>query len=75
MPSKSDDVSLLAQPNAQELLQSPVPVRLASTRKDGTPRVVPIWFHWNGEQIVPGSPAHSAEGDDLYRPLTRSTEN
>jgi hypothetical protein len=25
-------------------------------RRDGTPRVVPIWFHWDGETIVLGSP-------------------
>jgi hypothetical protein len=29
MPSKQDDVSLLTHPIAQELLHSPVPVRLA----------------------------------------------
>ncbi|HZI74151.1 MAG TPA: pyridoxamine 5'-phosphate oxidase family protein [Gemmatimonadales bacterium] len=23
---------------------------------DGSPRVVPIWFHWTGEQVVLGSP-------------------
>ena len=56
MPSKQGDLSLLDHPIAQELLQSTVPARLAYTWKDGTPRVVPIWFHWNGEQIVLGSP-------------------
>ena len=57
MPSKQGDVSMLAHPLAQELLQSPVPARFAYTWKDGTPRVVPIWFHWNGEEIVLGSPS------------------
>src|SRR5438034_3274518 len=56
MPSKQGDLSLLDHPIAQELLHSPVPARLAYTWKDGTPRVVPIWFHWNGEEIVLGSP-------------------
>lgn len=23
---------------------------------DGTPRVIPIWFHWTGEELVFGSP-------------------
>jgi hypothetical protein len=23
---------------------------------DGTPRVVPVWFHWNGREIVMASP-------------------
>ena len=56
MPSKQCDVSLLDHPIAQELLQSTVPARLAYTWKDGTPRVVPIWFHWNGKEVVLGSP-------------------
>ena len=56
MPSKQGDLSLLAYPIAQELLHSAVTARLAYTWKDGTPRVVPIWFHWNGEEIVLGSP-------------------
>jgi Pyridoxamine 5'-phosphate oxidase len=56
MPSKQGDLSLLDHPIAQELLHSTVPARLAYTWKDGTPRVVPIWFHWNGEEIVLGSP-------------------
>ncbi|HAE82990.1 MAG TPA: pyridoxamine 5'-phosphate oxidase [Ktedonobacter sp.] len=56
MPSKQGDLSLLDTPIAQELLHSTVPARLAYTWKDGTPRVVPIWFHWNGEEIVLGSP-------------------
>ena len=56
MPSKQGDLSLLARPIAQELLHSPVSARVAYTWKDGTPLVVPIWLHWNGEKIVLGSP-------------------
>jgi len=59
MPSKQGDVSLLDHPIAQEMLHSTIPARLAYTWKDGTPRVVPIWFHWNGEEIVLGSPPKS----------------
>ncbi len=33
---------------AQELLNSPELAKLAYNRTDGTPRVVPIWFHWDG---------------------------
>ena len=47
---------MLDHPIAQELLHSTVPARLAYAWKDGTPRVVPIWFHWNGEEVVLGSP-------------------
>jgi hypothetical protein len=57
MPSKQGDLSLLDHPIAQELLHSTIPARLAYTWKDGTPRVVPIWFHWNGEEVVFGTPA------------------
>ena len=46
------DVSCLSDPIAQELLTSRIPARLAYTWSDGTPRVVPIWFHWDGAQIV-----------------------
>src|SRR5215475_7870945 len=50
------DLSLLQQPAAQELLQSKIPARVAYVWTDGTPRVVPIWFHWNGREIVMASP-------------------
>ncbi len=59
MPSKQGDLSLLDHSIAQELLHSAVPARLAYTWKDGTPRVVPIWFHWNGEEVVLGTPPKS----------------
>src|SRR5689334_12126299 len=52
MTPKQGDLSLLEHPIAQELLHSAIPARLAYTWKDGTPRVVPIWFHWNGIEIV-----------------------
>src|SRR5947209_9353581 len=56
MPSKQGDLSLLEEPIAQELLHSTIPARLAYTWKDGTPRVTPIWFHWNGAEVVFGTP-------------------
>ena len=56
MPSQQGDLSLLDHPDAQELLQSRIPARLAYTWHDGSPRVVPIWFHWTGEELVMGSP-------------------
>jgi hypothetical protein len=56
-----DEVSrILNSGLAQELLQSRIPVRLAYTGLDGSPRVVPLAFHWDGERFVictiPGSP-------------------
>jgi Pyridoxamine 5'-phosphate oxidase len=52
LPTKQGDVGLLRDPVAQRLLQATVPAHLAYTWRDGTPRVVPIGFHWNGEEIV-----------------------
>lgn len=40
----------------QSLLQAPIPARLAYTWTDGSPRVIPIWFHWDGEAFVIGTP-------------------
>jgi PPOX class probable F420-dependent enzyme len=56
MPTKQVDTALLNDPIAQELLRSTIPARLAYVWHDGSPRVVPIWFHWNGEEIVLGTP-------------------
>lgn len=53
---KQGDLSLLQHPASQELLQSKIPARIAYVWTDGTPRVVPIWFHWNGREIVMASP-------------------
>lgn len=49
-------LELLHDPVADVLLNSATPARLAYTWMDGTPRVVPIWFHWNGDQFILGSP-------------------
>ena len=56
MATKQGDIALLDEPIAQELLQSTIPARFAYVWHDGTPRVIPIWFHWNGKQIVLGTP-------------------
>ena len=57
MPCKQGDLALLEHPASQELLHSKIPARLAYVWPDGTPRVIPIWFHWNGSEIVMGTPA------------------
>jgi len=56
MATHQGDLALLEDPVAQRLLQSPVPARLAYVWTDGTPRVVPIGFHWNGREVVLGTP-------------------
>ncbi len=55
-PVEQGILSLLQHPASQELLRSKIPARLAYIATDGTPRVVPIWFHWNGRDIVMASP-------------------
>lgn len=52
MLSQQGDVGLLQEPVAQQLLQSKSLLHLAYTWHDGTPRVVPIGFLWNGQEIV-----------------------
>ena len=56
MPCKQGDLSLLEHPAAKELLESKIPARMAYVWTDGTPRVIPIWFHWNGSEFVMGTP-------------------
>ena len=56
MAVKQGDLELLQDPVAQELLHSKIPARLAYIAIDGTPRVVPIWFHWNGHEFVMATP-------------------
>jgi hypothetical protein len=55
-PVKQGDLSLLQHPASQEMLHSKIPARLAYVWTDGTPRVIPIWFHWNGHEIVMATP-------------------
>jgi Pyridoxamine 5'-phosphate oxidase len=55
MPQQGS-LELLNDPVASALLNSVNPARLAYTWMDGSPRVVPIWFHWAGDQFVLGTP-------------------
>jgi hypothetical protein len=55
MPQQGS-LELLRDPVADALLGSINPARLAYTWMDGSPRVVPIWFHWTGDQFVLGTP-------------------
>ena len=53
---KQGSLELLQDPVSRELLQSKIPARLAYIWTDGTPRVVPIWFHWDGREFVMATP-------------------
>jgi PPOX class probable F420-dependent enzyme len=52
MEIRRGDPALLNYPVAQELLQARIPARVAYIAPDGTPRVVPMQFHWTGDEIV-----------------------
>jgi len=67
MPVKQGGLDLLQHPASQELLKSKIPARLAYVWTDGTPRVVPIWFHWNGREIVMATPPKAPKLKALAR--------
>jgi hypothetical protein len=77
METKRGDLSLLDHPVAQELLMSTVPARVAYIALDGTPRVVPMQFHWTGVEIVvncwPGDPKVAAIAGNRQVALTIDT--
>ena len=49
------DLALLDHPIAAELLESAIPARVGYIALDGSPRVSPMWFTWNGTDIVFGA--------------------
>ena len=67
MATRQGDLSLLNEPVAQELLTSTFPARVAYIWLDGTPRVTPIWFHWDGREIVLGTPLKAPKVRALSR--------
>jgi hypothetical protein len=67
MPAKQGDLALLEHPASQELLQSKIPARLAYVWTDGTPRVIPIWFHWNGRDLILATPPKAPKLKALAR--------
>jgi hypothetical protein len=63
---QSDEIiALMNDPVAQELLTAPIHARLAYSAMDGSPRVIPVGYFWNGEQFVIGSPANSPKVEAL----------
>lgn len=60
------------------LLQSRIPARLAWAGGDGTPRVIAIWFTWDGEALSMATFAGSAKlselRDDMSVAVTIDTE-
>ncbi|MEP6559469.1 MAG: pyridoxamine 5'-phosphate oxidase family protein [Nakamurella sp.] len=54
-------LELLEDPIAVRLLGSAELARLAYNAQDGTPRVIPMMFHWTGEEVIFGTYAGSAK--------------
>jgi hypothetical protein len=46
------DLKLLNSDMAKSLLNSQIPARLSYIAKDGSPRVIATWFHWDGSEFV-----------------------
>ena len=67
MPTKQGNVALLNDPVAKRLLEAPIPAKFAYTWTDGTPRVLPIGFHWDGRQIIMGTPPEAPKMKALAR--------
>ena len=61
MALKQGRLALLQHPVAKELLASNIPARMAYVATDGTPRVLPIWFHWDGRHLVMGTSTNAAK--------------
>lgn len=66
MTSRHGDTALLNDPVAQKLLTSTHMANLAYNWTDGTPRVVPIWFRWNGHELVLGTPINAPKLKALH---------
>jgi nitroimidazol reductase NimA-like FMN-containing flavoprotein (pyridoxamine 5'-phosphate oxidase superfamily) len=72
-------IEMLNDPLAQELLQSRIPARVAYTGIDGSPRVIPLGFHWNGAAFVictaPNAPKVRALAANPAVAMTIDTES
>jgi hypothetical protein len=66
MATITAELALLDDPIAQELLHSTNMARLAYVWSDGTPRVVPVWFHWDGKEIVIGGPTNAPKSKAIH---------
>lgn len=71
----SEDIQrVMEDPVARELLESPIPARIAYTGRDGFPRAIPIAYHWDGAAFVvcttPRAPKVAALRADPHVALT-----
>ena len=59
------DRSVDRRAGADAALRTDPVVWLSSVQRDGRPHLVPVWFHWDGEQIVAFSKPHARKVDNL----------
>lgn len=52
-------------PVVQDLLNAPIPARLAYIGKDGAPRAIPVSYLWNGQGFAFASPTDWAKVEAL----------
>ena len=64
--ARDDAAEILNKPISQEVLDRDI-ARLAYVSKDGTPRVVPIGFTWNGSEVVMCTPTNAPKLASLRR--------
>ncbi|HYI67310.1 MAG TPA: pyridoxamine 5'-phosphate oxidase family protein [Candidatus Limnocylindrales bacterium] len=57
--------STFRRPQAEAALRDDPVVWLSSVQSDGRPHLVPVWFHWDGEQIVAFSKPRARKVDNL----------
>jgi hypothetical protein len=62
----TDVAVILEKPISQEMLDRDI-TRLAYVAEDGTPRVVPIGFTWNGSEVVMCTPTNAPKLESLRR--------
>jgi hypothetical protein len=65
MPAKNGTLEVLDEPKSQELLHAPLMAHLAYNATDGTPRVTPVWFAWENDELVICSVVSSAKFKSL----------
>jgi hypothetical protein len=58
-------IDLMNDPVAQDLVRAPIHARLAYNAPDGSPRVIPIGYSWNGDVFVMGSPINAPKVEAL----------
>ena len=61
IPSRPDRM----RPAVDAALRADLVAWLSSVQADGRPHVAPVWFHWDGEQIVASSKPNARKIDNL----------